>query len=109
MKQAIHPDYMPTTVTCNGCGTTFETHSTVPAINVEICSSCHPFYTGKQKLLDTAGRVDKFNARRQQAAKIAETKAKAKNQTEDPKLAEIQDELQAETVALPSQPQSDDA
>ncbi|MBW3537959.1 50S ribosomal protein L31 [Candidatus Parcubacteria bacterium] len=101
MKQNIHPDYMETKVRCNGCGTSFETRSTVPAITVEICSNCHPFYTGKQKLLDTAGRVDKFNARRQQAAKIAESKARTKNQAEDPELAEIQQEFQAETVNLP--------
>lgn len=67
MKANIHPDYMETKVTCSGCGTTFTSHSTVPSIEVEICSQCHPFYTGKQKLVDTAGRVDKFMARRKAA------------------------------------------
>ena len=59
MRQGIHPDYVECTVSC-GCGTTFVTRSTLPKINVEICSSCHPFYTGKQKFIDTAGRVEKF-------------------------------------------------
>jgi large subunit ribosomal protein L31 len=59
MKQDIHPDYVACTVTC-GCGNVFETRSTQAKINVEICSACHPFYTGKQKFVDTAGRVEKF-------------------------------------------------
>lgn len=59
MKTGIHPDYIRCEVTC-GCGAKFHTSSTVPAINVEICSMCHPFYTGKQKFVDTAGRVEKF-------------------------------------------------
>lgn len=62
MKNKIHPDYVECTVTC-GCGETFRTRSTKPQINVEICSKCHPFYTGKQKLVDTAGRVEKFRRR----------------------------------------------
>jgi hypothetical protein len=69
----------------------------VPEINVEICSNCHPFYTGKQKLLDTAGRVDKFNARRTAATKRAEEKAAAQN-SKDAELAKIQTELESETV-----------
>ena len=59
MKKEGHPKYMETTVTC-GCGETFKTCSTQEEIHVEICSKCHPFYTGKQKLVDTAGRVEKF-------------------------------------------------
>lgn len=59
MKPGIHPSYHRTTVQC-ACGSTFVTRSTVPAIHVEICSQCHPFYTGKQKLMDTAGRVERF-------------------------------------------------
>jgi large subunit ribosomal protein L31 len=59
MKQGIHPDYKPTVIKC-ACGATFETGSTKENINVEICSKCHPFYTGKQKLVDTGGRIDKF-------------------------------------------------
>lgn len=64
MKAGIHPNYVATTVVC-GCGNTFETHSTKESgrINVEVCSQCHPFYTGKQKILDTGGRVARFEAR----------------------------------------------
>ena len=62
MKQEIHPDYKPTVIKC-ACGATFEAGSTKENINVEICSKCHPFYTGKQKLVDTGGRIDKFKKR----------------------------------------------
>ena len=62
MKAKIHPKYVECTVTC-GCGNTFTTRSTVENINVEICGACHPFYTGKQKFVDTAGRVEKFQKR----------------------------------------------
>lgn len=62
MKKGIHPDYKLTKITCI-CGNVIETRSTVENINVEICSACHPFYTGKQKLVDTAGRIDRFNKR----------------------------------------------
>ncbi|UCF97706.1 MAG: 50S ribosomal protein L31 [Spirochaetaceae bacterium] len=59
MKKDIHPKYEPTTVTC-ACGNVLEIRSTVKDIKVEICSNCHPFFTGKQKLVDTAGRVERF-------------------------------------------------
>ncbi|MDR0910406.1 MAG: 50S ribosomal protein L31 [Spirochaetaceae bacterium] len=58
MKDKIHPKYEPTTITC-ACGNVIETRSTVKDIKVEICSACHPFFTGKQKLVDTAGRIDR--------------------------------------------------
>lgn len=60
MKEGIHPNYQQTTIRC-ACGEVIETGSTKKDIKVEICSKCHPFYTGKQKLVDTSGRVDKFN------------------------------------------------
>ena len=60
MKAGIHPNYQPTVIKC-ACGATIETGSTRPGITVDICSKCHPFYTGKQKLVDTSGRVDMFN------------------------------------------------
>ena len=62
LKENIHPKYETCKVTC-ACGETFETRSTRKEIRVEICSKCHPFYTGKQKLVDTGGRVDRFNKR----------------------------------------------
>jgi large subunit ribosomal protein L31 len=60
LKDDIHPKYVESRVTCS-CGETFLTRSTLPEIKVEVCSACHPFYTGKQKLVDTAGRVERFN------------------------------------------------
>lgn len=90
MKADIHPEYMPTKVHCNGCGISFETRSTVPTITVEICSNCHPFYTGKQKLVDTAGRVDKFNARR---AKAQQLKSKTPKSAAEPEFADETVEL----------------
>ena len=67
MKPEIHPEYTNTKVTCS-CGNTFETRSTYAKddMHVDVCSQCHPFYTGKQKILDTAGQVDKFRRRYQQ-------------------------------------------
>lgn len=63
MKASIHPDYKDITVTCS-CGQSFETRSTLSKdLSVEVCSECHPFYTGKQKLVDTGGRVQKFRDR----------------------------------------------
>lgn len=59
MKQGIHPKYNEVTVTCS-CGNTFQTRSTLPELKVEICSVCHPFFTGKEKILDSAGRVERF-------------------------------------------------
>ncbi len=59
MKADIHPQYVECTAHC-ACGNTFQTHSTVKKINVDICNTCHPFFTGKQKFVDTAGRVEKF-------------------------------------------------
>lgn len=74
MKQGIHPEYVDTTVTCS-CGNTFQTRSTAKSgqIRAESCSACHPFYTGKQRVLDTAGRVAKFQQ------KYAKAQAKAKS------------------------------
>jgi large subunit ribosomal protein L31 len=60
MKEKIHPKYEAVTVTC-ACGASFQTRSTMRSVKLDICSACHPFFTGKQKLLDTEGRVEKFN------------------------------------------------
>ena len=77
MKKGIHPKYVECTVTC-GCGASFQTRSTVPKITVEICSSCHPFYTGKQKFVDTAGRVDKFKRRYEKALQLKKAREEKK-------------------------------
>ena len=75
MKTDIHPSYYPKSKVQCGCGNEFTVGSTKEKLEVEICYKCHPFFTGKENLIDTAGRVEKFKARR---AKAAETKAKAK-------------------------------
>lgn len=67
MKKDIHPKYDATNVKC-ACGNTFETRSTANAINVEICSACHPYYTGKQKFVDSEGRVERFQKKYGRAA-----------------------------------------
>ena len=79
MKTDIHPDYVECAVHCS-CGNEFTTRSTVPSLRVELCSECHPFYTGKQKLVDTGGRVERFQRRlaKSDAAKVAPKGAKAK-------------------------------
>lgn len=60
MKEGIHPDIHETTVYCGGCGQTFQTLGVMAELRVNVCSNCHPFYTGKQKLVDAEGRVDRF-------------------------------------------------
>jgi large subunit ribosomal protein L31 len=70
MKPKIHPKYVDCTITCV-CGNVVKTRSTKPKINVEICSHCHPLFTGKTKVLDVAGRVEKFRARQRRAQKPA--------------------------------------
>jgi large subunit ribosomal protein L31 len=65
MKQGIHPKFVKSVVKC-ACGETFETMSIKPNLNVDICSKCHPFFTGRQKLIDSGGRVDKFKRRMDQ-------------------------------------------
>jgi large subunit ribosomal protein L31 len=62
MREGIHPNYQAATITC-ACGNVIQTRSTASDIHVEICSECHPFFTGKQKLVDTAGRIERFNKR----------------------------------------------
>ena len=92
MKKDIHPKYYPQAKTICACGNSFSTGSTLPELKIEICSACHPFYTGKQKLLDSARRVEKFRAKVEAKAKTApkskrvkraaKTKAKAAKKTE---------------------------
>ena len=75
MKDKIHPNWYPDARVHCACGSTFTTGSTMKEISVEICSACHPLFTGQQKLIDTAGRVDKFNQRAAAAAKKKEEAA----------------------------------
>jgi large subunit ribosomal protein L31 len=74
MQTEIHPDYVECQVHCS-CGNEFTTRSTVASLRVELCSECHPFYTGKQKLVDTGGRVERFERRAAKAKKLATPKS----------------------------------
>jgi large subunit ribosomal protein L31 len=87
MREGIHPNYPAARVSC-ACGNSFVTRSTRGDFQVDVCSACHPFYTGTQKLIDTAGRVDRFRKRyeatKKMAAQAAATKAEAKPKAEKP-------------------------
>ncbi|OGY42153.1 MAG: 50S ribosomal protein L31 [Candidatus Buchananbacteria bacterium RBG_13_36_9] len=74
MKKEIHPKYHDNAKVICACGNSFTIGSTVPEIHVELCSACHPFYTGKQKLVDTAGRVDKFKQRAAKKEELSKTR-----------------------------------
>jgi len=116
MKKNIHPEYKKARITC-GCGNVIETKNTAGDLTVEICSACHPFFTGKQKLVDTAGRVDRFKAKMETAQKIQK-----KKDTKEPKkevaqenvaklneeMEEIQEELKEETVDTEPEAKSQD-
>jgi len=92
MKPGVHPEYKLGTVTC-ACGNTFQVRSTVGDVSVEICSACHPFFTGKQKLVDSAGRVEKFKRKygiteeKQSGAEQKQAESKAKEETVEEKAA----------------------
>lgn len=112
MKTEIHPKYDKSVVTC-GCGNTFETKSTTGDINVEICSACHPFYTGKQKLVDTAGRVDRFKMKMEASAAKQATKTDKKkttkataDSTSTVTLSDIKAELKDELVENSETPET---
>ena len=108
MKPGIHPEYVESTVHCS-CGNTFKTHSTKPELHVELCSECHPFYTGKQKFVDTGGRVQRFsdkfgNASAQVLEKEASVKAARLKAAEDAAFAakserEVKEAVKAEKAA----------
>ena len=100
MKPGIHPEYTPTKITC-ACGRVSETYATVDELHVEICSHCHPFFTGRQKLVDTAGRVERFRRKygsggAAEAAIVEEAEA-----TEEP-AAEVAEETVAEVAEEPA-------
>ncbi len=94
MKTGIHPEYTPTKITC-ACGRVTETYATVEELHVEICSHCHPFFTGKQKLVDTAGRVERF--RRKYRAEGNTPEAAQDEEAEAP-AAEVAETDQADGV-----------
>lgn len=91
MKASIHPPYVKAIVTCV-CGHTFETRSVKSVLNVEICSACHPFFTGKQKLVDTAGRIEKFQRRYGKKA----AQSMRESGTQDPAESAVRENVAAE-------------
>ena len=87
MKKEIHPQYFETTVKC-GCGNSFVTRSTRPELKVDICNVCHPFYTGKLKFIDTAGRIEKFKSKF--AAGYSSLQKKKKKEAPAPEPAAVE-------------------
>jgi large subunit ribosomal protein L31 len=104
MKEGLHPNYAMSTVSC-ACGYTFQTRSTKPQIKVEICSNCHPFFTGKQKILDTAGRMERFNKRYEKTAgKTVRTQAKTKAEVKLTPARKVLTSGAKKAVAAPAKP-----
>ena len=97
MKTGIHPEYMPTKITC-ACGRVTETSATVEELHVEICSHCHPFFTGRQKLVDTAGRVERFRRKYSADASKPSAKKSAKPSAAAPASTEVEAEVVAEVT-----------
>jgi large subunit ribosomal protein L31 len=110
MKPGIHPEYVQSTVVC-ACGNTFQTRSTKPSIRLEICSSCHPFFTGRQKFVDTAGRVERFQKRFAKTGgetikkKVVAKAAKGQAKPLQKKKMKI---LSSAPIVIPKRPGSDD-
>lgn len=93
MKQGIHPNYVEATVTC-ACGNTFTTRSTKPVLRTDVCSRCHPFFTGEQRIVDTAGQVDRFMRRLQTAQnKQAASEQRRHTHQEPPKKRTLYQEV----------------
>lgn len=106
MKADIHPPYFPNATVMCACGTTFTVGSTKETIQVEICSKCHPFYTGQKKLVDTAGRVERFEKISQKAAKVKEERAKQAARPKPKKKLEVITERQWRKLELGKKPTS---
>jgi large subunit ribosomal protein L31 len=107
MREGIHPEYPPATVNC-ACGNTFVTRSTRGDFQVDVCAACHPFYTGTQKLIDAAGRVDRFNKRYGDAKKV-DTKAAGQAAQEKAlkDAAAAKAEREAKKAAEPAKPKKE--
>jgi large subunit ribosomal protein L31 len=97
LKDKIHPKYFETTITC-ACGNVIHTRSTVKNIHVEICSNCHPFFTGKQKLIDTAGRVERFRRKYKSLEEKKEKKEAESVEKQDSALRQAQGGEQSQTA-----------
>lgn len=86
MKAKIHPEFNKVTVSC-ACGSSFETCSTAKELKVEVCSACHPFFTGTQRFVDTAGRVERFKQKIEQHQKVADERAAREKAKPQPRVA----------------------
>ena len=91
MKPSIHPNYVESTVTCS-CGHVFQTRSTRPVLRTDLCSVCHPFYTGEQRIVDSAGQVERFTRRMEAAAANAGQKSKRQRRLEARQQGNVSDE-----------------
>lgn len=96
MKANVHPQYYDNAVVTCACGNTFTVGSTKQSIRVEICSKCHPFFTGQQKFVDTLGRVEKFQAKQKMAAEKVYVKKKKEEVKEQPQYKSLKDMLMGE-------------
>ncbi len=108
MKQGIHPDYKPARITC-ACGRVSETFATVEELHVEICSHCHPFFTGRQKLVDTAGRVERFRRKYGSEEAGTEKPARKKKKAEPAVEAEPAPVAEVESVESEVEPVESEA
>jgi large subunit ribosomal protein L31 len=90
MKTGIHPKYETATVVCSSCGNTFETRSTKPNLRVDLCNMCHPFYTGEQRIVDTAGQVERFMRRLENVAEEPRRKKAERRQAKMDQRRRIQ-------------------
>ena len=97
MKKEIHPQYGPSTIQC-ACGNIIETRSVLPRMQVDVCSSCHPFYTGKQKIMDTAGRIDRFKKKFQD--RVAVNKKSTKVAPKMPVKLKFSDDVRREKLQV---------
>lgn len=91
MKTGIHPEYVDATVICS-CGNTFQTRSTQPELRTDLCSVCHPFYTGEQRIVDTAGQVERFTRRMEAAKERGAQKSKRQRRIEARRQASVEQE-----------------
>lgn len=97
MKPGIHPNYVETTVICS-CGNTFTTRGTKPELRIDLCNVCHPFYTGEQRIVDTAGQVERFTKRMEAAAANVGSKTKKQKRAEEAAALRAQKDAEAAAV-----------
>lgn len=97
MKPGIHPKYIETTVICS-CGNTFQTRGTKPELRIDLCNVCHPFYTGEQRIVDTAGQVERFTKRMEAAAATGAIKTKKQKRAEEAAALRAQKDAEAAAV-----------